>query len=198
MYSVGVDVGTGSVRAGLVDITNGKIISSHIENITTWNPKTAHYEQSSEEIWNATCKAVKKTLKLSNIPNIEDQIIGIGFDATCSLVAIDEFDNPISLSTTGNKNQNIILWMDHRAVQQTERINSCNFEVLKYVGGKVNVEMQTPKLLWIKENLPNVWKNQNVKYFDLADFLVYKSTGVSDTRSLCTTTCNHSSLIITI
>ena len=46
---------------------------------------------------------------------------------------------------------NVIMWLDHRAAGQAERINATQHEVLKYIGGKISLEMQTPKLLWIKE-----------------------------------------------
>ena len=58
MYFVGVDVGTGSARAALVD-SRGKTLRVHTENIITWNPKPEHYEQSSENIWSAVCVCVK-------------------------------------------------------------------------------------------------------------------------------------------
>lgn len=43
------------------------------------------------------------------------------------------------------------MWMDHRAVSQVELINATQHRVLNYVGGAMSVEMQPPKLLWIKE-----------------------------------------------
>lgn len=43
------------------------------------------------------------------------------------------------------------MWMDHRAVSQVERINATQHRVLSYVGGVMSVEMQPPKLLWLKE-----------------------------------------------
>lgn len=43
------------------------------------------------------------------------------------------------------------MWMDHRAVSQVDRINATKHSVLSYVGGVMSVEMQPPKLLWIKE-----------------------------------------------
>lgn len=58
IYCVGVDVGTGSARAALVN-GHGIIIEQHVELINTWNPKIDHYEQSSDNIWNAVCKCVK-------------------------------------------------------------------------------------------------------------------------------------------
>jgi len=45
-------------------------------------------------------------------------IKGIGFDATCSLVVLDQNEDPLTISPTNDNNQNIILWMDHRALKQ--------------------------------------------------------------------------------
>lgn len=44
----------------------------------------------------------------------------------------------------------IIMWMDHRAKEETETINKSRCSVLKYVGGKISLEMQPPKLKWLK------------------------------------------------
>src|SRR5262249_52421812 len=46
---------------------------------------------------------------------------------------------------------------------------------------------QAPKLLWLKENLPQTWQ-RTARFLDLPDFLTYRATG-NDTRSLCTTVC---------
>lgn len=70
--------------------------------------------------------------------------------------------------------------MDHRATSETDQINATNHELLQYVGGKVSLEMEIPKLLWLKKNLPNSWSRIG-KLFDLPDFLTWKSTG-SDSR----------------
>jgi D-ribulokinase len=48
--------------------------------------------------------------------------------------------------------------------------------------------METPKLLWVKNNLPGTWSSAR-HFFDLSDFLTWKSTGGSEVRSLCTTVC---------
>lgn len=47
--------------------------------------------------------------------------------------------------------RNVIMWLDHRAVRETKTINDTKHEVLKYVGGKVSLEMQSPKMLWLKQ-----------------------------------------------
>lgn len=89
---------------------------------------------------------------------------------------------------TGNHNQNIILWMDHRAAKEATRINETKHELLNCVGGKVSLEMQCPKLLWLKENLHETCWSRVGKLFDLPDYLTWKCTG-DDTRSLCSVVC---------
>ena len=50
----------------------------------------------------------------------------------------------------GNNEWNVIMWMDHRAEAEATEINKTNHEVLKYLGGVMSLEMQTPKLKWLK------------------------------------------------
>lgn len=65
--------------------------------------------------------------------------------------------------------------MDHRAHEEADFINSTDHDILQYVGGKVSLEMQTPKMLWLKKNLPASW-NSAALLFDLPDFLTWKAT----------------------
>ncbi|GBU09628.1 ribulokinase [Gammaproteobacteria bacterium] len=184
MYVIGVDVGSGSVRAALFD-QNGKKYASKSVPILQFHDQANFVEQSSNDIWENTLDVITSVITSANIP--KDQIRGIGFDATCSLVALDSIGNPVSLSQTLNDQQNIIMWMDHRAHEQTARINATKHDVLKYIGGEVSIEMEIPKILWVKENLNKQYKKVS-RFFDLADFLVWKCTG-EDSASVCTLTC---------
>lgn len=181
---IGIDVGTGSARAGVFD-EKGTLLGCATKAIKIWKPQADFVEQSSEDIWRACCDVVNSAVKEAGIKG--DQVKGIGFDATCSLVVLDDQGEPVTVSPTGSDEQNVIVWMDHRAIAQAERINATNHDVLKYVGGVISPEMQSPKLLWLKENLPGSWQ-RTAKYFDLPDFLTFKATG-RETRSLCTTVC---------
>lgn len=181
---LGIDVGTGSARAGLFD-ASGKMLTAAASEIQIWRPQADFVEQSSEDIWRAVCDAVRRTL--TDAGAVAGRIRGIGFDATCSLVLLDADDRPVSVSPTGDDQQNVVVWMDHRALDQTRRINATRHEVLRYVGGTMSPEMQSPKLLWVKENLPRSWRRA-ARFFDLPDFLVYRATR-RDVRSLCSTVC---------
>ncbi len=181
---LGVDVGTASVRAALFD-GRGAMRGSGTHPIRIGRPEEDLVEQSSDDIW-AACGAAVRTA-LAQAKAHAAQVAGIGFDATCSLVALDERDRPVTVSPTGDDAWNVVVWMDHRATAQAARINETGHEVLRYVGGVVSPEMQTPKLLWLKEHLPATWRRAK-RFLDLPDFLVYRATGV-DVRSLCTTVC---------
>jgi FGGY-family pentulose kinase len=183
-FYLGIDVGTASARAAVFDDT-GKMAGSGAHPIQIFRPEDDFVEHSSDDIWRAVGVAVRAALASADVP--PTAIAGIGVDATCSLVALDAADRPVTVSPTGDDAQNVIVWMDHRALAEAASINATRHEVLKYVGGGVSPEMQTPKLLWLQRHAPATWRRA-ARFFDLPDFLVYRATGV-DVRSLCTTTC---------
>ena len=181
---IGVDVGSGSARAGVFTVA-GKKLAQAVSPIKQFRPKPDYVEQSSTDIWTQVCAVVSKAVHEAAVQ--PEQVKGIGFDATCSLVALDVNDKPVSVSPTGSDDQNIIMWMDHRALEETAQINATGSEVLKYVGGEVSPEMELPKIKWLKSNLPEQFGKVS-RFYDLADFLVYKASG-EDVRSVCTKVC---------
>lgn len=181
---IGVDVGTGSARAGVFNLS-GEMLASARRDITLYQPQPHFAEQSSEEIWEAVCAAVKQALAESGAT--PEAVAGIGFDATCSLVVVDQHGQPLPVGFSGDAKRNIIVWMDHRATDQARRINQMGHPVLRYVGDKISPEMETPKLLWLKENLPETF-NAAWQFFDLADWLTWRASG-DLVRSICTLTC---------
>ncbi|MFC0342167.1 FGGY-family carbohydrate kinase [Paracoccus niistensis] len=181
-FFLGVDVGTRSARAGLFD-AGGTMVASAKRDITMWREGGDIAEQSSEDIWAAVCASVREA-----VAGIDPaQVAGIGFDATCSLVVLGQGGQPLTVSASGDEARNIIVWMDHRAVGQAERINALGHPVLRYVGDVISPEMETPKLLWLRENLPSTYA-QAWQFFDLADYLGWRATG-DLSRSSCTVTC---------
>ena len=185
-YFLGIDVGTGSARVGLFN-AEGLLVAHHSHPIDIWTPRDNFVEQSSDNIWEAICHCCKLVLEKSEVDT--SSIRGIGFDATCSLVLIDAKGDAVSIDLEGDDKRNVIVWMDHRAISETTRLNALseNYSVFDFVGGRISPEMQIPKLVWIKNNLPNSWK-RTAHFLDLPDYLTYRATG-NLTRSLCSLTC---------
>jgi FGGY-family pentulose kinase len=187
-YYIGVDVGTGSARACIID-GEGTILAVASKDITKWEPKQDYFNQSSQEIWENICYCTKQVVKEAGVDSKE--VLGLGFDATCSLVVLNEKDDtPVAVGPDfENSYQNIILWMDHRAPKQTKEINKTGHNLLKYVGGQMSIEMEIPKAKWLKENMP-AGQFEKCKFYDLADWLTHKATG-SEARSFCSTVCKQ-------
>ncbi|WP_322046334.1 FGGY-family carbohydrate kinase [Paraburkholderia sp. J67] len=183
-YVIGVDVGTGSARAGIFD-AKGVMAASAKHDITVFHSSGSIVEQSSTEIWRAVGLAVRDALAAAAIA--PDAIAGISFDATCSLVVLGEGGRPLAVGPTEADERDIVVWMDHRAVDQAQRINATRHEVLRFVGGTISPEMETPKLLWLLEHRPHVFEAA-WQFFDLTDFLTWRASG-DLARSTCTVTC---------
>lgn len=181
---VAVDVGTTSARAAVFN-TRGDMFGRNEHPIAMNQTQADFAEHNSEDVWAAVCKVVKKAVALSGAK--PEQITGIGFDATCSLVLRDRSGSQISASTTGDRHWDTICWMDHRALSEADECTATGHRVLDYIGGVMSPEMQIPKLMWVKRNLPETWDNLGLA-FDLADFLTWKASG-SLARSQCTLTC---------
>jgi len=181
---IGVDVGTGSARAGVFDLS-GRMLGTAKRDILMWREAGQMVEQSSNDIWQAVCAVVREVVLQAGISL--GQVGGVGFDATCSLVVLGEGGRPLPVGPSENAARNVIVWMDHRAVDQAERINATRHPVLRYVGGVISPEMETPKLLWLREHRPQVF-DAAWQFMDLADFLTWRASGSLD-RSSCTVTC---------
>jgi len=189
MYFVGVDVGTGSARAALI-ATDGTIAAQATRELYTWcyESDARLFEQSSAQIWNAIAQCVRSVVYEAGV-RAED-VHGIGFDATCSLVVIDANGAPVSVTPPGlggDAQRNTILWADHRAEAEADLINATGHKVLDFVGGKMSLEMETPKILWLKRHLPaNTFAA--CQFYDLPDYLTFRATGFP-ARSTCSLVC---------
>ncbi len=181
---IGVDVGTGSARAGVFD-AEGRLLGVGKHPVTIWQEPGEIVEQSSEQIWQAVCMAVREALAASGAA--PGAIRGIGFDATCSLVAVGADGRGIAVGPSQDPARNVIVWMDHRAGAEAEEINAGGHAVLDFVGGRISPEMETPKLLWLSRHMPQSFAGA-AHFFDLSDYLTWRATG-SLARSSCTVTC---------
>ena len=187
---VGVDVGTGSARAGVFDAYSGVRVASATASIRTWTYGGGDFvEQSSEDIWRAICLATREAVIRSGCDGAS--VCGVGFDATCSLVVVDGAGRPVSVAheaiVAEDDVRNVVVWMDHRATAEAAAITATKHTALKTVGGVVSPEMEMPKIKWLASHKPEVLE-EGARLFDLADYLTWRATGDA-TRSTCTVGC---------
>ncbi len=167
----------------MFDLT-GKLIAASRRPIQTWHEPGGIVEQSSADIWTACGAAIGDAIVEAHVSAAA--VRGVSFDATCSLVVLDAAGQSLAVGSTG-PTRDVIVWMDHRAVMEARVINQGKHAVLRYVGGSISPEMQTPKIRWLKSHAPDTYAAA-AHFFDLSDFLTFKATG-STARSLCTVTC---------
>ena len=185
MNVIAVDVGTTSVRLAIIAFHGVKhnevqVLASHERNIS-YKQEGAKFEQDSEEIWTMICECTKYCLNISRVE--PPSIRGIAFSATCSLAIIEHQKRPGS--------HDIIMWMDHRAIDEAQSVTDDRKEVLGQFGGVCSPEFSLSKLLWLKNNDP-VRLNHAAGIFELPDWLVYRCVGgdvKACPQSLCCVTC---------
>ena len=184
MTFIGIDVGTGSARAGVFD-ERGTLLAASGREITMWRPRPVWAQQSSADIWESICAAVREAVAASGVR--PEEVTGLGFDATCSLVLADAADRPVSIDPEGAAGQDVIVWMDHRALSDAEEINAIGGAPLRHVGEVISPEMQMPKLRWLRREMPDCFARA-AHLWDLPDWLVWRACG-SRARSLCSLVC---------
>lgn len=185
-HYIGIDVGTGSARAGVFD-AHGTLLASAAQDIETHHPRAGWAEQSAEGIWASVAACVKEAMRRAGVPKYS--VRGLGFDATCSLVVMGADDRGVSVNVKGRPDLDVILWMDHRALADAAEINRIaeGAEVLSHLGGRISPEMELPKMRWLKREMPEQWAKAS-RFWDLPDWLVHRATG-TQTRSLCSPVC---------
>ena len=188
-FVIGLDFGTDSVRSIIVDVENGKEIATHVSNYWRWgegkyidaskNQFRHHpldYIESLEE-------AIKGALKKSP-ENIANNIIGIGIDTTGSTPAPVDSKGTVLALKDGFKddpNAMFVLWKDHTAVEEAERINEVarswgGTDYTIYSGGVYSSEWFFSKILHILKNDPDI-ASAAYSWIELADWVPAMLTG---------------------
>lgn len=157
-YTIGLDYGTDSVRALLVD-TTGKEISSHVHYYERWkmgmycDPANSQFRQHPLDYLEGLENAIKGALQDQN-QEVLQNIVGISVDTTGSTpVAVDLNGTPLALLPEFSENPNgmFILWKDHTGNDEAKQINTLahgwTVDYTKYVGGIYSSEWFWAKIL---------------------------------------------------
>jgi FGGY-family pentulose kinase len=162
---LGLDVGTQSLRAALVDL-QGHTVAFGIAPIETTYPHPTWAEQQPCSWWLAAMTAVNLALSQGDVQ--PEQVIGIGLDCTaCTVVATDKSGSPLRPA---------LLWMDQRAFTEAENISGTADPVLRFVSGRVSPEWMLPKALWLKRCEPDIYARA-WRIVECTDWMMYQLTG---------------------
>jgi len=160
-FVIGLDFGTDSVRALIVNALNGEEISSAVAWYPRWklglycNPLKNLYRQHPQDYIDAMIQVIREAV--SSAPKgTGNKIAGISFDTTGSTpVFIDQNGTPLALLPEFNENPNamFILWKDHTAIAEAAEINNLcskwSIDYSKYVGGIYSSEWVWAKALHV-------------------------------------------------
>ena len=168
-YFLGIDIGTYESKAALIDIT-GALVATTKRSHPLYPPPPGFGELDAQRVWwGCFCALSKKILALSGIPPEKIAAVGASGIAPCCL-PVDNDIQPL---------RNAILYgVDTRASKQIEDIKDQfgEAEILKKSWNPLTSQAVGPKILWIKENEPEIYKAAS-KFLTCSSYLVAKLTG---------------------
>jgi L-ribulokinase len=189
--ALGIDFGTESVRALLVDMhgnERGSAVAKYkhgqiTDVLPTGGPKLpASYALQDPQDWlDSSAKAVRAALRQAQVD--ADEVVGIGVSFTsCTMLPTSRDGTPLCQLKRFAKEPLAWpkLWKHHGAKEQTDRINRIANErkenFLKNYGGIIGLEWFFPKVLETLENAPSVYAAAEV-WVEAGDWIVWQLVG---------------------
>ena len=160
-YVIGLDYGTDSCRALVVDAATGAEQASAVKYYPRWakglycHPTANQYRQHPSDYVECLEGAVKEALAKCD-PSVAPNVIGMSFDTTGSTpVFTDKNGTPLSLlpEFAENPNAMFVLWKDHTAIKEAAEINALSakwdIDYTAYEGGIYSSEWFWAKVLHV-------------------------------------------------
>lgn len=198
-YTIGLDYGTDSVRALLVD-SEGNEIATSVSYYQRWKdgqfclPAESQFRQHPLDYLEGLESAIIGALAEVSADVIEN-IVGISVDTTGSTpVAVDQNGTPLALLPEFSQNPNgmFILWKDHTANAEAEEINtlahSWSVDYTKYVGGIYSSEWFWAKILRTLRVDPSI-REKAFSWVEHCDWISAVLTGNTNPLTLKRSRC---------
>lgn len=160
-YVLGMDYGTDSVRALLVDTQTGAEVATHVVYYPRWkkglycDPTKDQFRQHPLDYLQSLEQVVRGLWEKAPA-DAAQQVVGISFDTTGSTpIAVDAEGVALSLRPEFSENPNamFVLWKDHTAIKEAQEItaaaNCASENYLKYEGGIYSSEWYWAKALHV-------------------------------------------------
>lgn len=173
-FLLGIDVGTSACKIAVFGL-DGRVVAQSAESYQVYYPAPDYVEQNPVEWWGGISKAIKETLRVGKVN--PKQIAGIGVDGqSWSAIPVDQ---------KGDVLYNTPIWMDTRSSEIAEKVvGRVGLEkIFKISGNSFEPSYSTPKILWFRENKPDVF-NKTFKFLQSNSYIVYKLTG-NMTQDMC-------------
>jgi xylulokinase len=165
---LGLDVGTSSTKVLLID-ASGKVLAADAPEYAFRTPRPLWAEADPEDWWKATIAGIKSVLAKAGKKGSD--VAGIGLSG--------QMHGLVMLDKNGKVLRPCIMWNDQRTAAQckeiTEKIG--RLRVLEITGNPVLPGFTAPKILWVRENEPEVYA-QCAKVLLPKDYIRYRLSGV--------------------
>lgn len=162
MY-IGIDLGTSGVKVLLLD-NEDQIVATHSEPLTVSRPQPLWSEQDASHWWSATDKGMKKLQQQHDLSRVK----AIGLSG--------QMHGATLLDKNGELLRPAILWNDGRSFAECQALEHQVANSRELTGNIMMPGFTAPKLLWVKNNEPDIFDKVN-KVLLPKDYLRYKMSG---------------------
>ena len=200
-YVIGVDFGTDSVRALVIDASNGAEVAFSVFQYSRWrdgkfcNPSENQFRQHPLDYIEALEYTIKESLGRAG-DAVRKNCRAIAIDTTgSSPVAVDKTGTPLALlpAFAENPNAMFVLWKDHTSTREAAQINEhakgFKTNYLQYVGGIYSSEWFWAKLLHVLRVDENVRK-ACYSWVEHCDWIPFLLTGGKDIHQMKRGVCS--------
>lgn len=160
---IGIDVGTGGVRA-LAATASGQVVARSESVFKLSPPREDRHEQDPAAWWNAVCLACRDLAKAVR----PQDVAALAIDGTSgTLVAVDDAGTPLRPA---------IMYNDPRAQTQAAILNNAAGAFCDKLGYRFAASYALPKIAWIRDQEPAVYERA-ARFIHQADYIIGRLTG---------------------
>jgi len=166
-FVIAYDLGTTGNKATLFSF-DGKLIASDFYPYETFYPTSGWVEQDPEQWWNSVKITTRRLLEKSSVSG--GDIKAISFSGQMmGIVPVDR---------NGQILRRSIIWADQRSVEEAKRLEEelGSKRVYSITGTRVTPTYAGPKIAWVKNNEPEIYK-ETYKFLFAKDYIIFKLTG---------------------
>jgi xylulokinase len=164
---LGIDVGTSSVKAVLLDL-RGNLRAACQAEYPLHHIRPAWVEQDPEDWWRATCQAIREAL--AKVPHGPERVLGLAVSSQApTLLPLDRSGRPLRPA---------MIWMDRRAESEAARLTELMgaAEIHRITGNRPDAFYVAARLLWLRNHEPEILK-RTWKFVQVNGYINYRLTG---------------------